>query len=144
MKKLLITLVMLLWAGVAMAQNGLVIHDAWIRIISSHVPAAGYFAVDNNSNEAVKLVAVETPAYARAMLHRSVEKNGQSSMVHVDSVKIPAGGHITFAPGGYHVMLMQSKQTLEPGDTVPVTLVFADGSHLTTEFQVRSAFGQAD
>lgn len=144
MKKLLITLVMLLWASVAMAQNGLSVHDAWIRIISSHVPAAGYFVVDNNRNEAIKLVTVETPAYTKAMLHRSVEKNGQSSMMHVDSVKIPAGGHIDFAPGGYHVMLMHAKQTLKPGDTVPVTLVFSDGQKLTTQFQVRSAFGQAD
>ena len=29
-------------------------------------------------------------------------------------------------PGGYHVMLMELKQQLKGGDTVPVTLTFED------------------
>lgn len=142
MKKILVMLIMLPWAGVALAHGGITVHDAWIRTVSSHVPAAGYFVVDNNGHEPVELVGAETPAYGHAMIHRTMEHDGQSQMMHVEAIKVPAGGKATFAPGGYHLMLMHAKKTLEPGDTVSVTLIFSNGHRITTPFEVRSAIGQ--
>jgi copper(I)-binding protein len=37
---------------------------------------------------------------------------------------LPAGKTVELKPGGYHVMLMDLKQQLKEGDSVPVTLVF--------------------
>jgi len=34
---------------------------------------------------------------------------------------------VELRPGGYHVMLMDLKQALPAGSTVPLTLVFSDG-----------------
>ena len=41
----------------------------------------------------------------------------------VPGVDLPAGKAVELKPGGYHVMLMDLKQPLKAGDTVPVTLV---------------------
>jgi len=48
---------------------------------------------------------------------------------------LPAGKAVALKPGGYHVMLMDLKQQLKPGETVPVTLVFeaADKTRETVE-----------
>jgi copper(I)-binding protein len=41
----------------------------------------------------------------------------------VSAIELPAGKPVDLKPGGYHVMLMDLKKDLKPGDTVPVTLV---------------------
>jgi copper(I)-binding protein len=51
---------------------------------------------------------------------------------------LPAGKAVDLKPGGFHVMLMDLKQQLKPGDMVPVTLVIeaADKSRETLEIKV--------
>jgi len=44
----------------------------------------------------------------------------------VAGLDLPAGKPVELKPSGYHVMLMELKQQLKPGDTVPVTLVVED------------------
>ena len=41
----------------------------------------------------------------------------------VPGLELPAGKPVDLKPGGYHVMLMDLKQPLKAGDTVPLTLV---------------------
>lgn len=48
-------------------------------------------------------------------------------MQPVKEITIPAGGTVTLEPGGYHVMVMDLKQELKAGDTIPVTLTFSSG-----------------
>jgi hypothetical protein len=38
-------------------------------------------------------------------------------------LELPAGKPVELKPGGYHVMLINLKQPVKAGDTVPVTLV---------------------
>jgi hypothetical protein len=40
-----------------------------------------------------------------------------------NGLELPAGKAVELKPGGYHVMLMDLKQQLKAGDTVPLTLV---------------------
>lgn len=143
MKKVFATII-LLWAGAALAHGGVAVHDAWIRSVSGDIPAAGYFVVANHGHHAIKLTGAESPAFGHAMLHHTMKHDGQTMMMHVDSVKIPAGGRVAFEPGGYHVMFMQAQKTLEPGDTVPVTLTFSNDKSVTVQFEVRSASGEAE
>ena len=49
---------------------------------------------------------------------------------------IPNGGSVMFAPGGLHIMLMGAKETFEPGDTFPLTLVFASGARFDVSVSV--------
>jgi len=63
-------------------------------------------------------------------------------MSMVKSMRIPAHGEVKLAPGGYHLMCMSPSKDMTPGRSVPVTLSFADGSSITTNFPVRGATGQ--
>jgi len=76
------------------------------------------------------------------MLHRSENKGGMSTMRHVESVEVAPGGSLEFKQGSYHLMCMQATAAIKPGGSVPVTLVFQDGTKVTANFAVRDAMGK--
>ena len=74
------------------------------------------------------------------MIHQSSNKGGMSSMDMMESVKVPAGGIVKFAPGGYHLMCEQPKMKI--GGKVPVLLHLSDGGTIAVGFVVKSATGK--
>jgi len=60
-------------------------------------------------------------------------------VVQVPSVVVPAGKDLTFAPGAYHVMLMQPKDRslLSDGKRFPLTLHFEKAGDITVEVAVQ-------
>jgi len=63
-------------------------------------------------------------------------------MSDVARIPVAVGAHVSFSPGGYHLMCMDPTAAINPGNKVAVTLVFADGTRVTSAFQVRTATGQ--
>lgn len=132
-----------LLVGAASAQAaGLTLSNSWVRFIMPSLPAAGYFTLTNDTGKAASLVGAASPACGMLLLHKSMNMNGEESMVMVKTVKVPAHGKIDFAPGGYHLMCMEPRPMMKVGASVPVTLRFADGTKMTAEFPVRNAKGQ--
>ncbi|CDW93473.1 MULTISPECIES: copper chaperone PCu(A)C [Thiomonas] len=125
---------------------GIQVTDAWIRWLPANLPAGGYAKVTNDTDKEIKLVGASSPKYGMVMLHQTVNKNGMSNMVHVDAIAIAPHKSMAFTPGDYHIMLMQPKPGIEPGQKVPVTLKFSDGQTVTAEFEVRkpTASGPGD
>ena len=122
------------------AQPALSAHQAWIRWLPAGLPAAGYLRLDNHTAAPVDLVKVDSPAhYSSVSLHRTVTRAGISRMEEVERVAVPAHSSLRLAPGGYHIMLLNPKQTIKPGMHVPVTLRFSDGKELTVAFVVRKS-----
>lgn len=62
---------------------------------------------------------------------------GMMKMQQVEQIDVPAGGKVDLKPGGFHVMLFELKKDLVVGDTVKVTLTFADGGERTVDAAVR-------
>ena len=60
----------------------------------------------------------------------------------VKRVTGPAYGVVSFAPGGYHLMCMQSRPSFQAGSNVMVTLKCADGHSLAEAFPVKGASGK--
>lgn len=125
---------------------GIQVTEAWIRWLPANLPAGGYAQVTNDTDKEVKLVGASSPKYGMVMLHQTVNKNGMSNMVHVDAIAIAPHKSMAFTPGDYHIMLMQPKPGIEPGQKVPVTLKFSNGQEVTAEFEVRkpTASGPGD
>ena len=113
------------------------VDHAWIRWLPAGLPAGGYVSLTNGGDAAVNLVAASSPAYAEVSIHRSVESGGTVAMRPVAQITIDPHSRVDFAAAGYHFMLMQPIEPLEPGDRVPLTLRFADGSSVTVQFEVR-------
>lgn len=129
------------FAGAAHAAcDGLTVTDAWVPAAPPGVTAmAGYFEATNATDAAIELTAVSSPQFDRAHMHRSVvDDSGMASMQPVDTVTLAPGETVTFGPGGYHVMLFDPVDTLEPGDSVTLALHCGDPeSSLTVAAELR-------
>ncbi|MOA52013.1 hypothetical protein D3C78_1752350 [compost metagenome] len=58
-------------------------------------------------------------------------------MQKVEGVDIPAGGTLTLAPGGYHLMLFGLKKPLAADERFPVTLHFQKAGDVKVEILVQ-------
>lgn len=124
-----------IFAGSAQAAD-VTVTQGWFRALPPSVPSGGYFTLHNGSAKKITLNAVESPACGMLMMHKS--SNG--GMEHVMALDVAPGETLTFAPGGYHLMCMDSK--LKPGTSAPVTFTFGQGAKLAATFAVRSATGK--
>lgn len=113
------------------------VSDAWIRWLPAGLPAGGYMRLHNDGAHMVALIGASSADYGEVMLHRSEMTNGTMNMLPVRRAEIPAHGDLVFQPGGYHIMLMHPRQPVSPGQQVPITLKFSDGSQLEVPFAVR-------
>ena len=124
----------------AAAQPTVTVSDGWVRALPGRLPAGGYFTLHNPTGKTLTLQSASSPACGMLMLHKSATMSGMASMDNVETVAVPAGGTLQFAPGGYHLMCMEPK--LKRGDTISVTLIFAGGTKVTADFAVRGATGK--
>ena len=138
MKRL--SLVMLLLTSGAANAAPFDVTDAWFRSLPGTLPAGGYFTAQNNGRRDVSITGVTSDACGMLMIHQSSNKGGMSGMDMVDSVKVPAGGIVRFAPGGYHLMCEQPKMKI--GAKVPVSFSLSNGTTVVVAFQVRNAAGK--
>ena len=120
---------------------GVSIDDAWMRVLTPEVPAGGYFRLRNASPDPLMLTGASSPDCGMLMLHESSSAGGMESMRDVGAITVPAGGTLTFAPGGYHLMCMSPSPAMKPGQTAPVTLHFETGQSISASFVVRGARG---
>jgi copper(I)-binding protein len=71
-------------------------------------------------------------------MHQTRLRNGMSEMTQVESIELKPRIPVRFAEGGYHLMLMQPKRSLKPGDRVLIILRFAQGPSVEVPFDVRA------
>jgi copper(I)-binding protein len=136
-----LAIALLLVAGAAQAADAPSVKasDGWLRVLPGSLPAGGYVSFENLSDRAVSIVGASSPDYAEAMVHRSSTDGGMGRMEMVDSVPLPPKGKLAFSPGGYHVMLMDAKHPVKPGDKIVVTFKLSDGENLPVTLLARPA-----
>ena len=102
-----------------------VVANPWVRGTVAGQKATGAF-MELKSATDTSLVSAASPVAGIVEVHEMKMDAGVMRMNAVDKLALPAGKAVELRPGGYHVMLMDLKQTLKEGDTVPVTLTFED------------------
>lgn len=125
--------------AVGEAAGALVIQNAWIRLLPVPLPLAGYCTLRNTGSVSVTVRQVSSPAFKHIMMHRSVESAGVSSMAPILRINIAAGAQVSFAPGGYHLMLLGRAAPLRVGEEIPLTFQLVGGSPVTGLFRVLGA-----
>jgi copper(I)-binding protein len=120
----------------------LTVTNAWIRALPANLPDGGYFTIRNSGPRDVALTGAQSPACGMLMLHKSSDTSGMDTMSDMESVPVPAGATVSFAPGGYHLMCMDPKPAIKPGAKVPVALQFDNGTSLAVTFAVKNARGK--
>lgn len=115
---------------------------AWVRAAVPGQRVAGAY-LEISSAEPSKLVAASSPAAGSVEIHSMRLKNGVMEMRQLESLELPAKQTVKLEPGGLHIMLLDLKRPLKPGDKVPLrlTLQRIDRSRTVVEIQaeVRSA-----
>jgi hypothetical protein len=129
---LFVALGLTLAATVAFAQT--TVKEPWVRGTVAQQKATGMFA-QITSTAGGRLVSVSSPVAGVVEIHEMAMENNVMKMRAVPGLDLPAGKAVELKPGGYHVMLMDLKQQLKEGETVPVTLVVQgkDGKKETIE-----------
>lgn len=138
----ILTGALLVLGGVAQAAppaESVRVEQPWIRWLPANLPAAGYVKITNDSGAETSLTGASSPVFRSVTLMRSRLDEDDSTMVTVTRIDVPAHGSTSLAPGGYHLMLMGAVHPIKPGDRVPMTLRFADGSSLHADFSVLPA-----
>jgi periplasmic copper chaperone A len=113
------------------------VKDAWIRWLPANVPGGGYMTLVNTGPAARMLIGASSPDYGEVSIHQTRIRNGMNDMTRVESVELKPLIPVRFAEG-YHLMLLQPKRPLKPGDRVLVTLRFAQGPSVEVPFEVRA------
>lgn len=101
-------------------------------------PGVAYFTI-RADDKAAALFGLSTPAAKRPEMHETVKKDGIMSMSPVTRVDIPAGGSVSFEPGGKHVMLFDMDPALAAGTTTKLTLTFDGMAPVVVDARVEAA-----
>src|SRR6266481_2548721 len=120
--------------------GALEIAQPWARATPPSAPAGGGFLkITNTGATSDRLVSVSSPAAERVQVHEMKMDGNVMRMREVEKgLEIPAGGSVTLAPGGFHLMMMGLKAPLKQGTSVPVTLVFEKAGKIDVELTVEA------
>jgi periplasmic copper chaperone A len=126
-------------SGPSIAGGQLTVKDAWVRAAPAGADTAAYFTIVNGPVADDMLVGVSTTAARSAGLHQTTtDASGMTGMHMTEQVKIPGGGTVQFAPGGYHVMLVGVGSELKAGDQVVLQLSFEKAGVVKVTCEVRT------
>ncbi|MGE0829161.1 MAG: copper chaperone PCu(A)C [Hyphomonadaceae bacterium] len=113
--------------------------DGWIPVPPNGARvAAGYLTVQNEGATGDRLLAIATPRAGRTEIHEMRMDGDMMVMQAVDGVDAPAGGTITLAPGGLHIMFHDMAAPFREGERVPIALTFRDAGQIEAELIVRA------
>lgn len=124
MKLKLLTASLLLACGTLYAQT-VEVKDAWVRSTVPGQTGTGAF-MSITAKDGAQLVGASSPVAGVAQVHEMKMEGDIMKMRAVPALDLPAGQTVQLKPGGYHVMMMDLKQTLPKGGKVPLTLLFKD------------------
>ncbi len=113
--------------------------DPWAR--PSPVKAgngAAYMQLMNKGGSDDVLLSAETDVAEVVELHETRMEGDVMKMSPLPNIPIPAGGSVSLKPGGMHIMLINLKQELTPGEKVRLTLNFEQSDPITLDVEIRT------
>ena len=138
MTRYALLLPILLAAMPSAAADGLEVRDAWIRAAPpGAIVLAGYATIENRGAGTVRLIDASSSAFARVEFHEMRMADGLMKMRRLESVDVPAGQSVAFAPGSDHLMLHEPRHAIAKGDRIELELVDDAGGRTRVTFEVR-------
>ena len=120
--------------------DDLEIDGAWVRATPPNRDVtAAYLVIQNRSDRTRELVSVETPAAEYTELHTMRQVDDMMEMKKIERLVVPARGEAALESGGNHIMLFGVQRQMVEGDSVSLTLRFADQSTRSVTAEVLKA-----
>ena len=108
----------------------LAVRNGWARIADSGATSGAYLELVNRDTVAVSVIGISTEVATAAEVHETKQHDGMVHMMPRTALVIPAGGTVSMAPGGLHVMLVGLRRGLSAGDSVPLRIHFSDSTQI--------------
>jgi copper(I)-binding protein len=125
------------------AQAQTTVKDPWVRGTVAGQKATGMFG-QLSSATGGRLVAASSPVAGIVEIHEMSMDGTTMKMRAIPALELPAGKAVELKPGGYHVMLMDLKQPLKAGETVPLTLVVEGAGGKRESVEVKAVVRSPD
>lgn len=123
---------------------GLHVSDAWVKAADSGMTAA-FGSIANPGKSDITISGAISPGAATVELHEMAMVDGASVMRRIaGGLRVPAGGVVTLAPGGNHIMLMGLTSAIKPGDEVAITLQCETGGIVAITALAKTFTGAAE
>jgi len=117
------------------------VRDGWVRQSVPGQSGTGAF-MKLTAPTGTRLVGISTPAAGVAEVHEMKMEGDTMKMRELaGGLDLPAGQTVELKPGGNHVMMMDLKQALAKGSTVPMTLRFEDAKGQKTSLDLKLPVG---
>jgi copper(I)-binding protein len=114
------------------------VRDAIIRPAAPGQPmTAAYMTLVSADARPLRLTSVRCACAGMVSPHESKLVNGVMTMRPATAVVVPPHGSISFQPGGLHLMVMDLKRAIHPGDRVSMSLTFDRGAPIAARFLAR-------
>ena len=125
-------------AGRTFAAGDITVTGAFSRAMLPSAPVGGgYMTITNVGSTPDRLVGATTEATDQVEFHDSKITDGMMEMTAMpEGIEIPAGGSVTLAPGGLHMMFIGPKAGFKEGVGVAVVLKFERAGELSVELSV--------
>ena len=101
--------------------------DPWARATVPGQKVGGVY-MELIARQNLRLTGVKSAASETAEVHQMKMEKGMMRMRAVPFLELPAGKRVKLAPGGYHVMLSDLKQSLVTGQKLKLELTVEDSS----------------
>lgn len=105
--------------------------DAWARATMPGQKVSGaYMQIQVDAD--ARLLSVTSAVVPRVEVHEMKMDGDVMRMREVKAISLPKGKTVSLEPGGFHLMLMNLKQPIAAGETIPLTLVVESGGKKQT------------
>ena len=121
----------------AFAAEPVTVSNAWVRAtVPGQSVAGAYF--DISSAAPAALVGVASPDAGKSELHTMTMEGDVMKMRRVEKIDLPERQTVHLKPGGFHVMLIDIKRELKPGQRVTLKLVVRDAKGAKSDLEVKA------
>ena len=126
-------------AGEVARSGPLEVDTPWARAtIGTARPGVAYVTFRNTGDQLEELVDISTPAAAHPEVHAMSEEDGVMKMRPAGPLELPPGAEVHLEPGGMHIMLMELRQPLKEGESIPITFTFRQAGDITVSAPITS------
>ncbi len=120
------------------------VRDAWVRPAVPGQSGTGAF-MKLSAPSGARLVGLSTPVAGVAEVHEMKMEGDVMKMRELPGgLELPARQTVELKPSGLHLMLMDLKQPIPKGATVPLTLRFEDAKGVKSALEVNLPVGIPD
>jgi len=118
--------------------NNILVRHPIIKIpTESSESAAGYFSIENNSENDIKLLKLESKVSEIQEMHEVVVEDSIYKMRPIKSaITIKSNSKIVFKPKSYHIMFLNLKEKLKSDEFYAAKLIFSDNLAINIKFKV--------